>query len=142
MVSLDITLLYITVLFCILMVFLDRVAFKPTIDLMEERRKRIDGRFEEASRMEEKCKEMMEEYESSIKRAREEGLEKKAALVGEGKKIFDEKVSEERRRLGEIIPKKKEEIEKKLREEMALLEREMEGVGRLIAETLLGRSLR
>ncbi len=142
MVSLDITLLYITVLFCVLMVFLDRVAFKPTIDLMEERRKRIDGRFEEASKMEKRCREMMEEYENSIRRAREEGLEKKAALVGEGKRIFDQQVSEERRRIGEIIPKKKEEIEKKLKEEMALLEKEMEGVGKAIAETLLGRSLR
>ncbi len=141
MVSLDITLVYLIVLFCILMIFLQNVAFKPTLNLMEERRKRIYGRFEKAKKLEEEGEEILRKYEESIKSARDEGIQRKEALIAEARRIYEEEVSSERRKIGEELPKRKEEVFKSLEEEMKLVEKEMEGIGKKIAETLLGRSL-
>ncbi len=124
------------------MLFLENIAFKPTIKLVEERRKRIYGRLEKAEKLKREREELEKKYESSMEKARDEGMAKKEAIAAEGKKLYDEEVSKERRRVGEFIPQKREEILKKLEAELAQLKKEMEAPGIKIAETLLGRSLK
>ncbi len=141
MVSLDASLIWLIILFCALMIFLEKVAFKPTVELFEERRKRTYGRLERAKALAKEKSKLEEKYKSSIRSATEEGINTKKSIIEEGKKLFDEKISEERKKIGEIILNRKEEIAKRLEEQLSILEHEMRKPATKIAETLLGRNI-
>jgi F-type H+-transporting ATPase subunit b len=141
MISIDFSLVVQIVLFLILFSILRRVLFGPVGRLMAERERRTEGAHAEARSMTEEGKELQEQYDAAIAKARAEGEAIKAEIRDEALKARNVMLSQGRDAATEKIQEIREEVRKELEEARRVASANADALAQQMAEKVLGRTL-
>jgi F-type H+-transporting ATPase subunit b len=126
-------------IFLCVVFFLNRLVFKPVLNLLAEREKRIFGDREEAKKLVKQVEERVRKYEEKMYKAKTEAKDLKGEIIHEALKNEREILSEAREDSSKIIAKMRENMVAESRDLKPKLNKEAEVIAREMAETVLGR---
>jgi F-type H+-transporting ATPase subunit b len=127
--------------FVITVWILKKFAWKPLLNLMEERRNRIAGEFDEIEQEKAKVAELTSEYEGKLRDIDNERRAKLVEAVNEGKKIAEEMKATARDEAKDIVTKAKGELERDVAKARVQLKDDMIAATITAAEKLIGERL-
>lgn len=139
MIEINLTIVIQVVQFLLLLFFLNRFLFRPTINLIEEREKKITTWKEETKNFHESMQARLQSYESQIVEAKVDAQAQQELVTEELQKEEDKKleaVSEEAVRTVASTREKMQEETELLRGQ---LREQAEEMSQLLAEKVLGR---
>jgi len=139
MIDINLTIVIQVVQFLLLLFFLNRFLFRPTINLIEEREKKITTWKEETKNFHESMQARLQSYESQIVEAKVDAQAQQELVTEELQKEEDKKleaVSEEAVRTVASTREKMQEETELLRGQ---LREQAEEMSQLLAEKVLGR---
>ena len=136
--EINFTLVLFAVSFLIFIYLLNLTLYKPVGEVIESRKKLIDGEYAHAKELTQKANEMLETYKNKIKDTRHESHIIIQDVTKQAQKLKEEKISQ----LLATLNKEKEESFKKIEEEkktvMQKLEKEIKILTDLITNKILG----
>ena len=136
--EINFTLVLFAVSFLIFIYLLNLTLYKPVGEVIESRKRLIDGEYSHAKELTHKANEMLETYKNKIKGARHESHIIIQDATKQAQKLKEEKISQ----LLVTLNKEKEESFKKIEEEkkivMQKLEKEIKMLTDLITNKILG----
>jgi F-type H+-transporting ATPase subunit b len=98
--------------FLIALWILRRFAWKPLLALLEERREKIKGSFDEIDQKQEAADKLNEEYQQKLRDIDAEARKRLTAAVNEGEKIAGRIKEDAREEAKQMISKAKDELER------------------------------
>ena len=136
--EINFTLVLFAISFLVFIYLLNLTLYKPVGEVVELRKKLIDGEYTKAKELTHKANESLESYKNKIKTARHESHTIIQEAIKKAQKVKEEKVS----RLLVSLNKEKEDSFKKIEEEkkivMQKLEKEIKTLTDLIINKILG----
>ncbi len=141
MIDLDITLLVQIINFLVLMFILNIVLYKPLMNIMEERQRRIDETNNEARILEETIEKKIADYEERLRQARSEAVEQREEIKQQGVDAAKGILAQARNEVSEMIQGFKAKVESEKEEALKTLKRQTFQIAVEIAEKVLGRSV-
>ena len=136
--EINFTLILFAVSFLVFIYLLNMTLYKPVGEVIEHRKRLIDGEYARAKELTNKANESLENYKNKIKTARHEAHSIIQESVQKAQKLKEEKISW----LLVTLNKEKEESFKKIEEEkkivMQKLEKEIKMLTDLITNKILG----
>jgi len=136
--EINFTLVLFAVSFLAFIYLLNLTLYKPVGEIVELRKKLIDGDYSKAKELTHKANESLENYKNKIKTARHESHIIIQEATKKAQKVKEEKISQ----LSDTLNKEKEESFKKIEEEkkivMQKLEKEIKTLTDLIINKILG----
>jgi len=138
-VELNITFLVQLVVFLFGVLWLSLVLFKPMLQLLEERDKRIAGRRKEAETLQASGNEKSGIIDIRLEEARALALEERKEMRNEGQKVYSEVVEKARKQAQEKLQGARDDIEVARFEAAQELKREADVLASLVVEQVLER---
>ena len=139
MIEINLTIVIQVVQFLLLLFFLNRFLFRPTINLIEEREKKITTWKEETKNFHESMQARLQSYESQIVEAKVDAQAQQELVTEELQKEEDKKLEA----VSEEAVRTVASTQEKLQEETELLRGQLreqaEEMSQLLAEKVLGR---
>lgn len=139
MIEINLTIVIQVVQFLLLLFILNRFLFRPTINLIEEREKKITGWKEETKNCHESMQARLQSYENQILEAKAKVQEQQELVTEELKKEEDKKleaVSEEALR---IVASTREKLQQETEALRGQLREQAKEMSQLVTEKVLGR---
>jgi F-type H+-transporting ATPase subunit b len=140
-ISIDYTLAIQMVNFLVLMLILNRFLFRPILNVMDERKRKIGESETSVKELEDRTAQQWEAYQRQLQDAKRSATVEKERLKGEGleaeRKLLEQVRSDVTKSVEEARRRVKDEADK-ARE---VLRVQADGVAREMAEKILGRSL-
>ena len=127
--------------FILLVWVLKRMAWKPLLKLLDERREKIRTGFEEIEKAKKDVEELKRQYEQAHARIDEEGRQKLQQVIDEGKRVARELQDGSRREARTILEKAKEDIVLEVAKAKVTLRNEIADLTLAATERLLGEKL-
>lgn len=141
MISLDWTLILQFVNFLVLLIILNKLLYRPLLNILEKRRETIDGSYQKAESLQAEIDEKMARYQAQLSDAKlaanQERNELKRAAMNEEGKILGEAQQKATARLQEI----KSQVASEAEVAGQTLKTEAEELAGQIATKVLGREL-
>lgn len=137
--ELNITFLVQLVVFLFGVLWLSLVLFKPMLQLLEERDKRIAGRRKEAETLQASGNEKSGIIDIRLEEARALALEERKEMRNEGQKVYSEVVEKARKQAQEKLQGARDDIEVARFEAAQELKREADVLASLVVEQVLER---
>ena len=128
-------------LFLLLLLFLNRLVFRPYLALLKERDENIDGARTEAQTMNDRATTDLDSYEDQVMKARKEAATVRAELREEGEKTAAEVLAEARGQSEAKITAARDKIHKSADAARLALRTRADGIAKEIATKLLGREV-
>lgn len=135
------TVVFQIITFLILMFVLNAFLFKPMMRVLEERRARTVGRREKAAKAEARSGEIWKDYQAKIAEARTEAEKGRLELVRQGeteRAMITETASAEAEK---TVADLKARVAVEAGKAKEILKAEIEGMGREMAERIMGRAV-
>lgn len=127
------------IIFIAAIFILNKLVFKPFIELIDRREKLTKGALHEAKEVEEKVKDIIREYETKINEARVVALEERSKIVKEAETAANGIISQAREETAGLV----EEAKHKLETETLAIKEKLKGdvqiLAKEIASKILGR---
>ena len=142
MIELNWTLFMQMVNFLILLFILNQLLFKPILRIIDERKAKVNGAFDEVRRLEGSSEEKLKLYQEQIQTARIKALSQKEGIKVEGVEAARRLLDQVKEETDRVFLQAKERIEKESTIAREALRRQSEEMAVGIAEKLIGRSLR
>ena len=139
MIEINLTIVIQVVQFLLLLLILNRFLFRPTINLIEEREKKITTWKEETKNFHESMQERLQSYENQILEAKAQAQEQQELVTAELKEEEEKKleaVSEEALR---IVASTREKLQEETEVLRGQLREQAEEMSQLVTEKVLGR---
>ena len=139
MIEINLTIVIQVVQFLLLLFILNRFLFRPTINLIEEREKKIFTWEEETKKFHESMQERLQSYEDQILKAKAQAQEQQELVTAELKEEEEKKleaVSEEALR---IVASTREKLQEETEVLRGQLREQAEEMSQLVTEKVLGR---
>ncbi len=127
--------------FVLLLVILQRLAYKPVLKMLNDRTEKINKSLKQAQKIEEELKNTEETKIAEIKKAKEESqrIIKEAQDSAEKKSL--EALEKTRTKTKEIVEKAKQEIRSEKEKSVAEAKKEIADISILIAKKIIGNSI-
>ncbi len=127
--------------FVLLLVILQRLAYKPVLKMLNDRTEKIDKSLKQAQKIEEELKNTEETKIAEIKKAKEEAQKiiKEAQDSAEKKSL--EALEKTKAKTKEIVENAKQEIRSEKEKSVAEAKKEIADVSILIAKKIIGNSI-
>ncbi|MFH1810928.1 MAG: ATP synthase F0 subunit B [Pseudomonadota bacterium] len=135
--ELNITFIVQLAIFLTGVLWLSVVLFKPMLQLIEEREKRIEGTRREAERLMTSGGEKSGIIDIRIEEARAQAMEERTQLRAQGQKVYQGLVDGARQQAQDKLGKAREEIQKAQREASATLKQEADNLATLIVQQVV-----
>jgi len=129
------------VLFCLMVVPVNRLIIQPLMAVLDERESRIAGARVRATEVGKQADEILERYESSVAAARERSEQERRSALDEARHRQAERVAEARGDAESRIEAARSEVGSALEQARGQLESQAGDLARQAAERMLGRSL-
>jgi len=127
------------IIFIAAIFILNKLVFKPFIELIDKREKLTKGALNEAKELEEKVKDIIHEYEAKLNEARVLAQEERNKIVKEAETAANGIISKAREETAGLV----EEAKKKLESETQVIKEKLKGdvqvLAKEIASKILGR---
>ena len=137
----DLTFVLQMVVFAALIVVLGPLLFNPVLRLFEERERRTDGAKTSARQMQEEAGELAARYETELEKVHDVARQERDRVRSETAKVEAELMEVTRRAVDEIVVDGRAKIEKERQRLGFELGQQSERLARVLAESVLGRSL-
>lgn len=127
--------------FLLLLVILQRLAYKPVLKMLNDRTEKIDKSLKQAQKIEEELKNTEETKIAEIKKAKEEAQKiiKEAQDSAEKKSL--EALEKTRTKTKEIVENAKQEIRSEKEKSVAEAKKEIADISILIAKKIIGNTI-
>ena len=135
------TLIIQIIIFLVLMLVLDRVLFKPMLALLEERKKRTEGRREKAQVTEGQAREIWDDYQTKLAGARSEAEVVRIELVRQGDAERQRLTDEANAKAEKTVTELKAQVQQQAVKAREALATEVDALSRMMAEKILGRAV-
>jgi len=130
------------IVFLIAIFILNKLVFKPFLNLVDRRDKLTRGAIEEAHELEGKVKSIIEEYDAKIKEAREIATQERNKLIAEGQAVSSEILGKAREETTTLLNEAKMKLEADTKEMKDKLRGDIDGLAAVIASKVLGKEVR
>lgn len=141
MVDINMTLVAQVINFLILVAILTKVAYKPLMKILEQRRSAIEGSIAEAQAVREEAEEMKAQYKAQLAEARAEAQAIVAKAERTAKESRDAILAEAKREQARMLQAAREEIALERQRAVAELRREVVTLSTLAAAKVLAENL-
>jgi F-type H+-transporting ATPase subunit b len=141
MISVDPTVVIQLVILLTLMVILSQMAFKPFLNLLQERKGRIEGAEKRARELQQRTDQLMERYREAMATAQAQGTNLREELRKEGLAQEMEILQKAVTQANQLIEELKSRIGAETEVARAQLRAKAQMISREIAEKVLGRRL-
>ncbi len=141
MISLDPTVVIQLVIVLTLMVILSQIAFKPFLNLLGERKGRIEGAEKRARELQQRTEELMEHYRDAMATAQAQGANLREEVRKEGLAQEMEILQKAMAEANRLIEEMKSRIGEETKAARTDLRLKAQTLSREIAEKILGRRL-
>ncbi len=129
------------VAFLIMLWILKRYGWKPLLDLLEERRKKIESEFDAIALQKEEANKLNEVYKEKLREIESEARHKIQEAVVHGQKIADEMQAEIQANAKEVMLKAKAEVKEEISRAKNQLKNDLINMSVNIAEKILREKL-
>jgi F-type H+-transporting ATPase subunit b len=140
-VDLDLTFLWSSLLFVVLVLVLKPLLFDPMLRLFEERDRRIEGTKAAARQLDDAATEALGRYEGEMKKARAEGGAEREARRAEGHKLGGDVLAKVREETSETVNVGRQQLQREETDARAALQSDAQGLARAMASRVLGREV-
>lgn len=137
LVDIDQTLFIQLGVFLVMFLLLRTLLFKPVLGLIEARRRATDGRRVEAHALEEEAKQLSDEVERKLRKARKEAKAERKKLLDEARASERDIISNARSSAHALM----EEAQKKAESEALQVAAELKGQTKTLAESVAHKAL-
>lgn len=141
MISLDISILYQALLFVALWLVLDKVLFRPYLQLLEEREYKTTGTQHDSADLEREGAELRTQYQEKIAQAQSAGYGAKATVVQAAHDEWEKIVGRAREEAANYLENTRREIAATLESERRLARVEAAAVASDMVSKALGRKV-
>ena len=141
MIELNFTLIIQLAIVLSLMVILSRVAFKPFLSILQERKNRVEGAEKKARELQLRTEELMERYREAIAAAQAQGATIREEIRKESLAAEMEILQKAMEKANHSIQQMKTKIAEETGAARTGLKIQAQNLSREIAEKILGRSL-
>lgn len=141
MLEINQTLLFQMIGFVALLFILNRLLYKPLLQILKEREERIEGTLKAASQAEKSVEDGLASYEKKLKEAAIKGTETRNKLKAEALAKEKEIVDAARDAAGRELGRMQSEISKSKASALSSLKEESSAISKSIAEKILERKL-
>ena len=129
-------------IFLIAIYILNKLVFKPFLNLVDRRDKLTRGAIEEAHELEDKVKAIIEEYDSKLSEARTLAVEERNKLIQEGQNVAQEIIGEARNETSALLDEAKVKLEADTKEIKEKIKGDIDSLAGEIATKVLGKEVR
>lgn len=129
------------VLFLVAIYVLNKLVFKPFLNLTDRRDKLTRGAIEEAKELEEKVAHIIEEYDAKLAEARAQALEERNKIVQEGQSAAEDILSKAREETSELLHEAKHKLEVETEEIKNKVKSDVDDIAQDIASRVLGKEV-
>jgi F-type H+-transporting ATPase subunit b len=129
------------VIFLIAIFILNKLVFKPFLNLVDRRDMLTRGAIEEAHELEEKVKAIIEEYDLKLDEARVLAAQERSKLVLEGQKVAGEIIGKAREEAGVFLEEAKVKLEADTKEIKEKIKGDIDELAIDIASKVLGKEV-
>ena len=130
MISLDYSVVYQIVLFLGLSVILNKVLFRPYLNLLEERERKTTGAQHDSTDLEREGARLRAQYEEKIAQAQAAGYATKEVIVQEARQQREKLLTQARDEATSMLAAVRQEVETQLQKEQQLIAAEVKTVAR------------
>ncbi|MFI5323307.1 MAG: ATP synthase F0 subunit B [Thermodesulfobacteriota bacterium] len=127
------------IIFIAAIFILNKLVFKPFIELIDRREKLTKGALNEAKEVEEKVKDIIREYETKINEARVVALEERSKIVKEAETAANGIISQAREETAGLVEEAKHKLETETQAIKEKLKGDVQILAKEIASKILGR---
>ena len=139
MIEINLTIVIQVVQFLLLLFFLNRFLFRPTINLIEEREKKITTWKEETKNFHESMQERLQSYENQIIEAKVDAQAQQELVTAELKEEEDKKLEAVSEEAVRIVASTREKLQQETELLRGQLREQAKEMSQLVAEKVLGR---
>ena len=139
MIEINLTIVIQVVQFLLLLFILNRFLFRPTINLIEEREKKITTWKEETKNFHESMQERLQSYENQIVEAKVDAQAQQELVTAELKEEEDKKLEAVSEEAVRIVASTREKLQQETELLRGQLREQAEEMSQLVAEKVLGR---
>ena len=139
MIDINLTIVIQVVQFLLLLFILNRFLFRPTINLIEEREKKIITWKEETKNFHESMQERLQSYENQIVEAKAQAQEQQELITEELKEGEDKKLDAVSEEAVRTVASTREKLQQETELLRGQLREQAEEMSQLLAEKVLGR---
>ena len=142
MINIDSSLLIQVCLFIFLMLFLNKIFFKPFLRFLEERQEKIQGDERMAVKLQEEAEQYRLQFEEGLHKGQLQALDERGHIQEAGTQESKRVIDTAQQEVAGEMPKIKAQIAQESKQALAELERHQGAMAKEIVEKILGRSLR
>jgi len=139
MIQINLTIVIQVVQFLLLLFFLNRFLFRPTINLIEEREKKITRWKEETKNFHESMQARLQSYENQIVEAKVDARAQQELVTEELQKEEDNKLGAVSEEAVSIVASAREKLQEETEVLRGQLREQAEEMSQLVTEKVLGR---
>jgi len=140
--SVNYTVLIQIVIFLLAIFILNKLVFKPFLNLVDRRDKLTRGAIEEAQELEVRVKDIIEEYDVKLNEARALAIEERNKIILEGQTVADKIIGKAREETEVILEDAKTKLEADTQEIKEKIKGDIDGLAEDIASRVLGKEAR
>jgi len=141
-IQLDYTLLIQMANFLVLLLILNKFLYKPILNLLDERRRRLEDSEKLVSDLKEKTSRQWEQYEAELQRARMSALAEREKLKAEGSEAERKLLEEAREQASKLMHEARRRLDEESQKAREVLKAQAQTLGLEMAEKILGRQLK
>jgi F-type H+-transporting ATPase subunit b len=141
MISLDYSVVYQIILFVILWLILNKVLFRPYLNLLEQRERNTIGAEHDSTELEHEGARLRAQYEEKIAQAQAAGYAAREAIVQEGRRQREKLLGQARGEAMSMLEGVRRDVESQLQHERQLAATEARTVAQEMANKILGRQV-
>jgi len=141
-IQLDYTLLIQMANFLVLLFILNKFLYKPILNLLDERRRRLEDSEKLVSDLKEKTSRQWEQYEAELQRARISALAEREKLKAEGSEAERKLLEEAREQASKLMHEARRRLDEDSQKAREVLKTQAQTLGLEMAEKILGRQLK
>lgn len=141
MIDINSSLLIQICLFIFLMLFLNKIFFKPFLRFLEERQEKIQGDERKAVKLEEDAEQYRLQFEEGLTKGQLQALDEKGRIQDAGAQESKRVIDTAQQEVAGEMPKIKAQIAQESKQALAELEHRQGVMAKEIVEKILGRGL-
>jgi F-type H+-transporting ATPase subunit b len=141
MISLDYSVIYQIGLFLVILVVLNKIAFRPYLILLEERERKTTGAQYDLAELEREGTSLRALYEDKIKQAEAAGYAAKEAILQEARQQREAVLNQARQEAMGILEGVRRELASQMQKERQLAVTEVTTIAQEMATKVLGRNV-
>lgn len=139
--SVDKTVFIQVIIFIAAIFILNKLVFRPFMDVIDRREKLTEGALQEARELDEKVRNIIEAYEARLAKAREQATEERNNLVRDGEAIANGLTARAREETASLLEDAKSRLKAETEEIKKRIDSDVEVLAKDVASKVLGREV-